>query len=77
MVKEKCYEDVHMNDEETEIATGRSASKRRHSSSHGTDNVSNDEYIKHLQAEIDRLKADSGKASKNQRHNRHQVLKVL
>lgn len=55
-----------------ELATGASASNKRHRSSHGQETVSNEECIKHLQAEIDRLKAESekGRNSPRKQHYR-------
>lgn len=66
-MKEKCEDDVELNDQETNMPTGRSASNRRHSNGRETALVSREEYIKQLQAEIDMLKSDSGRSSKYQR----------
>lgn len=49
------------------VGTGGTASNKRHSSSHAVGHTSNEDYIKQLQAEIERLKADSAKGSKYQR----------
>lgn len=52
-----------------EMARGGSASNQQNISSHETCTVSKEDYVKQLQAEIDRLTAESGKGSTYQRHH--------
>lgn len=65
--KEKLENYVRDNVYDTEMGTGGSATNKRHSITRGQENVSNDERIRQLQAEIDRLSADKGKGRKSPR----------
>lgn len=71
MIKENCEDDLEVMEQETENITGRSDSNRRQSSSHVTEQLSNNEYIKQLQEEINRLRGESSRTSKYQRQQRH------
>lgn len=51
----------------SKMGTGASSSRKHRLSSHAVDETANDKIIKELQAEIERLKAESGKGSKRQR----------
>lgn len=53
-----------------DLGTGGSASNKRNSGRHVTGHLSNEDYIKELQAEIDRLRSESGKGSKYRRQQR-------
>lgn len=61
---------VRFNELETEMGTGGSASNRRQASSIGAD-VSKEEYIMHLEAEINRLTGGTGSSWKSKSHQRH------
>lgn len=52
--------DVGLHEQHGLLGTGASASKKRKSNSHATRKIPNEEYIKELQAEIDRLKSVFG-----------------
>lgn len=71
VMKDKYKSRDELYDDDTEMGIGRSASSRRHTSKYASEKVSNEEYIKELQAEIDRLKADSAKGDMMKRHEDH------
>jgi hypothetical protein len=58
-------------DQDMATGTEGSVSNGRNTNSHGTQQKSQDDYIKEFQAEIERLKADSGKARKTRRQHQH------
>ena len=62
--------DVELHEQHASLGTGASASKKRKSNSHVRSKISNEEYIKELQAENDWLKSGNGQGSKYPRHPR-------
>ena len=70
-MQEQVEIENHDIDPDTAIGTGGSASNGRNTISHGAQHKSLDDYIKELQAEIVRLKADNGKARKTPWQHQH------
>lgn len=62
-IQEGSDDDIFMEEHGTEVGRDGVGSSRRKSKSHVTGTVSKEEYIKQLQEEIDRLQAESGKSS--------------
>lgn len=57
-----------MHEQHASLGTWASASKKNKSNSHVTKKISNEDYIKRLQAKIDRLKSGNGQGSKYPRY---------